>query len=32
MTAPLNGYTVVDLSSGIAGGYATKILADGAPT
>ena len=29
MTAPLNGYTVVDLSSGIAGGYATKILADG---
>jgi crotonobetainyl-CoA:carnitine CoA-transferase CaiB-like acyl-CoA transferase len=26
---PLNGYTVVDLSSGIAGAYATKILADG---
>ena len=29
MTAPLSGYTVVDLSSGIAGGYCTKILADG---
>jgi crotonobetainyl-CoA:carnitine CoA-transferase CaiB-like acyl-CoA transferase len=29
MRAPLNGYTVVDLSSGIAGAYATKILADG---
>lgn len=29
MTAPLDGYTVVDLSSGIAGAYATKILADG---
>ncbi len=29
MTAPLTGYTVVDLSSGIAGAYATKILADG---
>lgn len=29
MTPPLHGYTVVDLSSGIAGGYATKILADG---
>ncbi|MGW5715230.1 CaiB/BaiF CoA transferase family protein [Amycolatopsis sp. NPDC003865] len=28
-TSPLTGYTVVDLSSGIAGGYATKILADG---
>lgn len=27
--APLNGYTVVDLSSGIAGGYCTKLLADG---
>jgi crotonobetainyl-CoA:carnitine CoA-transferase CaiB-like acyl-CoA transferase len=26
---PLTGYTVVDLSSGIAGGYATRILADG---
>lgn len=29
MSAPLDGYTVVDLSSGIAGAYATKILADG---
>ncbi|MGV0814983.1 CoA transferase [Mycolicibacterium boenickei] len=29
MTAPLDGYTVVDLSSGIAGAYATKMLADG---
>jgi crotonobetainyl-CoA:carnitine CoA-transferase CaiB-like acyl-CoA transferase len=28
-TGPLSGYTVVDLSSGIAGAYATKILADG---
>ncbi|MET0900394.1 MAG: CoA transferase [Mycobacterium sp.] len=27
--APLQGYTVVDLSSGIAGGYCTKLLADG---
>ncbi|CAN5817557.1 CoA transferase [soil metagenome] len=27
--SPLDGYTVVDLSSGIAGGYCTKILADG---
>jgi crotonobetainyl-CoA:carnitine CoA-transferase CaiB-like acyl-CoA transferase len=27
--APLAGYTVVDLSSGIAGAYCTKILADG---
>lgn len=26
---PLSGYTVVDLSSGIAGGYCTKLLADG---
>jgi crotonobetainyl-CoA:carnitine CoA-transferase CaiB-like acyl-CoA transferase len=26
---PLNGYTVVDLSSGIAGAYCTKLLADG---
>lgn len=29
MSSPLTGYTVVDLSSGIAGAYATKILADG---
>ena len=29
MTAPLDGYTVVDLSSGIAGAYCTKILTDG---
>ena len=29
MSAPLTGYTVVDLSSGIAGAYSTKILADG---
>lgn len=27
--APLSGFTVVDLSSGIAGGYCTKLLADG---
>ena len=26
---PLNGYTVVDLSVGIAGAYCTKLLADG---
>lgn len=26
---PLRGYTVVDLSTGIAGAYATKLLADG---
>jgi crotonobetainyl-CoA:carnitine CoA-transferase CaiB-like acyl-CoA transferase len=25
--APLEGYRVVDLSSGIPGGYATKVLA-----
>jgi crotonobetainyl-CoA:carnitine CoA-transferase CaiB-like acyl-CoA transferase len=29
MKAPLSGYTVVDLSSGIAGAYCTRILADG---
>ena len=29
MTSPLSGYNVVDLSSGIAGAYCTKILADG---
>jgi crotonobetainyl-CoA:carnitine CoA-transferase CaiB-like acyl-CoA transferase len=29
MTPPLTGFTVVDLSSGIAGAYATKLLADG---
>ncbi|MEZ0366666.1 CaiB/BaiF CoA transferase family protein [Mycobacterium sp. pUA109] len=27
--APLDGFIVVDLSSGIAGGYCTKLLADG---
>ncbi|TDV55968.1 CaiB/BaiF CoA-transferase family protein [Actinophytocola oryzae] len=27
--SPLTGYAVVDLSSGIAGAYATKLLADG---
>ena len=27
--APLHGYVVVDLSSGIAGAYCTKLLADG---
>ncbi len=26
---PLDGYTVIDLSVGIAGGYCTKLLADG---
>jgi crotonobetainyl-CoA:carnitine CoA-transferase CaiB-like acyl-CoA transferase len=26
---PLNGFVVVDLSSGIAGAYCTKLLADG---
>ncbi|WP_102142071.1 CaiB/BaiF CoA-transferase family protein [Mycobacterium hubeiense] len=29
MAAPLDGYTVVDLSTGIAGAYCTKLLADG---
>lgn len=29
MSAPLSGYTVVDLSSGIAGAYCTRILTDG---
>ncbi len=29
MNPPLGGWTVVDLSSGIAGGYCTKLLADG---
>jgi len=29
MRPPLTGYVVVDLSSGIAGAYATKLLADG---
>ncbi|UGU33747.1 CoA transferase [Mycolicibacterium smegmatis] len=29
MTAPLDGYIVVDLTSGIAGAYATKLIADG---
>jgi crotonobetainyl-CoA:carnitine CoA-transferase CaiB-like acyl-CoA transferase len=28
-TGPLHGYTVVELSTGIAGGYCTKLLADG---
>jgi crotonobetainyl-CoA:carnitine CoA-transferase CaiB-like acyl-CoA transferase len=28
-TGPLSGYVVVDLSSGIAGAYCTKLLADG---
>lgn len=29
MSSPLDGYTVIDLTGGIAGAYATKILADG---
>jgi len=29
MSSPLTGYAVVDLSSGIAGAYASKMLADG---
>ena len=29
MNAPLDGFVVVDLSSGIAGGYCTKLFADG---
>ncbi|OBI91593.1 CaiB/BaiF CoA-transferase family protein [Mycobacterium asiaticum] len=29
MESPLSGYTVVDLSTGIAGAYCTKLLADG---
>ena len=29
---PLRGYTVIDLSDGIAGAYATKMLADGGAT
>lgn len=29
MKAPLSDYTVIDLSSGIAGAYCTRILADG---
>jgi crotonobetainyl-CoA:carnitine CoA-transferase CaiB-like acyl-CoA transferase len=31
-SAPLNGYTVVDLSVGIAGAYCTKLLADAGAT
>ena len=29
MTAPLDGYVVVDLSTGVPGAYCTKLLADG---
>ncbi|MGV0745977.1 CaiB/BaiF CoA transferase family protein [Mycolicibacterium sp. XJ870] len=29
MSSPLTGYSVVDLTSGIAGAYATRILSDG---
>ena len=29
MNAPLDGFVVVDLSAGIAGGYCTKMFADG---
>ncbi len=29
VTGPLHGYTVVELSTGIAGAYCTKLLADG---
>ncbi len=29
---PLDGYTVIDLSVGIAGAYCTKLLADGGAT
>ncbi|BBX01384.1 CoA transferase [Mycolicibacterium moriokaense] len=32
VNAPLNGYTVVDLSVGIAGAYCTKLLADAGAT
>jgi crotonobetainyl-CoA:carnitine CoA-transferase CaiB-like acyl-CoA transferase len=32
VAAPLDGYTVVDLSVGIAGAYCTKLLADGGAT
>ena len=31
-SAPLNGYTVVDLSVGIAGAYCTKLHADAGAT